>query len=474
MPAAQFLHGVEVVEIDDGPRPVRTVRSSVIGIAGTAPDANPAAFPLNTPVLIAGSRAVAAGLDASVGQTRLGTLPNAVDLILDQIGAVIVVVRVEEGEDDEETLENIIGGVGNDDSYSGVHAFLGAQSKVGVTPRILIAPGFTGDRPQGVKTIALTNGGVGFDAVPTISFTGGGGGTGAAAHAVVQGGIVTSVVVDAPGSGYTSAPAVVFTGGTPETPAAATATVGPLANAVVAELLGIAERLKAIVVADGPNTTDAAVLDYAEDWGSKRVYVVDPYVTVSRGGSNVNEPASSAVAGLIAKIDNDRGFWWSPSNQNINGIVGTSRPIDFAMGDANSRANLLNEGHVATIIREDGFRLWGNHTLASDERWRFLSVVRTADIINDSILRAHLWAVDRNITKTYFDDVSESVNAYGRQLKALGAVLGLRCYPDPDLNTPASITEGKVWFNVEFTPPYPAEHVIFQSRIVNDFLEDLV
>ncbi|TIT42648.1 MAG: phage tail protein, partial [Mesorhizobium sp.] len=172
--------------------------------------------------------------------------------------------------------------------------------------------------------------------------------------------------------------------------------------------------------------------------------------------------------------DNDRGFWWSPSNQNINGIVGTDRAIDFALGDANSRANLLNEGNVATIIREDGFRLWGNRTLSSDQKFAFLSVVRTADTINDSILRAHLWAVDRNITKTYIDDVEESVNAYIRSLVAMGALIGGRCYADPDLNSPASISEGKVWFNIEFTPPYPAEHVIFRSRIVNDFLEDLV
>ncbi len=41
MAASQFLHGVEIVEIDDGPRPVRVVRSSVIGIVGTAPDADP-------------------------------------------------------------------------------------------------------------------------------------------------------------------------------------------------------------------------------------------------------------------------------------------------------------------------------------------------------------------------------------------------------------------------------------------------
>ena len=40
-----FLHGVEVIEIDAGPRPIQTVKSSVIGIVGTAPDADPDAFP---------------------------------------------------------------------------------------------------------------------------------------------------------------------------------------------------------------------------------------------------------------------------------------------------------------------------------------------------------------------------------------------------------------------------------------------
>ncbi|GGD41866.1 hypothetical protein GCM10011335_50720 [Aureimonas glaciei] len=262
-----------------------------------------------------------------------------------------------------------------------------------------------------------------------------------------------------------------FTGNRPEDPDNAGIF---LANPVVSELVGIAERLRAIIVADGPNSNDAAAIAYSSDWGSKRVYVVDPFVKVQRGTAIVNEPASSAVAGLIAKIDNDRGFWWSPSNQNINGILGTARPIDFALGDINSRANFLNEANVTTIIREDGYRLWGNHTCSSDEKYTFLNVVRTADIINDSILRAHLWAVDRNITKTYIDDVEESVNAYIRTLVAMGAIAGGRCYADPDLNSPSSIAEGKVWFNVEFTPYYPAEHVIFRSRITNDYLEDIV
>ena len=48
----QFLHGVEVIELNDGARPIQTVKSSVIGLIGTAQQG-----PVNTPTLILGSRA---------------------------------------------------------------------------------------------------------------------------------------------------------------------------------------------------------------------------------------------------------------------------------------------------------------------------------------------------------------------------------------------------------------------------------
>jgi phage tail sheath protein FI len=158
----------------------------------------------------------------------------------------------------------------------------------------------------------------------------------------------------------------------------------------------------------------------------------------------------------------------------INGIVGTGRDIDFTLGDANSRANLLNEQEVATVIRQDGYRLWGNRTCSDDPKFAFLSVVRTADIINDSIWRAHMWAVDRNITRTYLEDVAQGVNDYLDRLKAQEAILGGRCFPSPGLNTPSSIADGKVFFDVEFTPPYPAEHITFRSKLTNEFIEEIL
>ena len=390
-----FLHGVEVIEVDTGARPIRTVRSGVIGIVGTAPDADAAAFPLNTPVLVAGSRLEAAKLD-TVGDGN-GTLPGALDGIFDQIGAVVIVVRVDEGADEDATLANVVGGVNaGTDQYEGVHALAGAESVVGYTPRILCAPGWTHQRP-------------------------------------------------------TSA-----------------------ANPVVAELEGIAARLRAMIVADGPNTTDADAQAYAGDWGtSGRVYVVDPWVKVlDADGAVVVEPASARVAGVIARTDNDAGFWHSPSNKGITGIIGTARPVDFKLGDASSRANLLNENDVATIIRQDGFRLWGNRVPTEDAKWQFISVRRTADILHESLQSAHMWAVDRNITKTYLEDVADGVNGYIAQLVELGALLGGRYFPDPDLTTPAAIAEGKVYFNLEFTPPYPAEHITFRSHLVDTYITE--
>lgn len=478
MAAEQFLHGVEVLEIDSGPRPIQTVATSVIGIIGTAPDADPLAFPLNTPVLIAGSRREAAKLDL-VGDAE-GTLPTAIDSIFDQAGAVIVVVRVEEGETDAETLANVLGGVNAiTDEYEGVHAFLGAKSAVGAQPRILIAPGFTDQRvANGLLTIAKNNVGAGYtNGTHALTFTGGAG-TGAAGTCVIAGGIVTSVTLTAPGSGYTSNPTAVpavGTAGAGTTTATFTITRGTVGNAVVAELIGIAERLRAVIIADGPNTTDADALAYAGDFGSKRVYVVDPKAmkTSAVDGLNYAEFASPMVAGLIAKSDNERGFWWSPSNQNINGIIGTSRTIDFAMGDYSSRANLLNAGKVATIIREDGYRLWGNRTLSSDPKWAFLCIVRTNDIINDSLQRAHLWAVDRGITKQYFVDVVESVNAYLRYLKNLGAIAGGECWADPDINTPDQIQLGHAYFDFDWSGIYPGEHITMRSQLVGKYLKEL-
>lgn len=89
-------------------------------------------------------------------------------------------------------------------------------------------------------------------------------------------------------------------------------------------------------------------------------------------------------------------------------------------------------------------------------------------------MQAHLWAVDRNIVKNYLTDVVESVNAFLADLKSRGAILAGKCFANKELNTAANIADGKVFFDFEFTPAYPAEQVTFRAYLKNDDIESLL
>lgn len=395
-----LIHGIEVVELTDGIRPITTARSSVIGLVGTAPEASASgdyAFDLNTPVLVTSARAARQLIfnDAAGEGTDGGTLLDALDAIFAQAGALLVMVRVEEGADEAATATNA---AGSSSARTGAYALLNAESVTGLKPRILCAPA--------VRQFYDNSGTVAVSGVP-------------------------------------------------------------------AALLAVAKRLRAVAILDGTNS-DLADITAAEALVASerdRAFLVDPWVMVD----GVAKAPSAFVAGLIAKVDNEMGFWHSPSNKTIGGITGTARAVDFALGDPICEADVLNGLHVATIVRQDGFRLWGNRTLyKTDALWRYLSVRRIADLINDSLVANHLWAVDHAITRNYLGAVTAGVDAYLRHLQSQGAILGGRCYADPELNTPEAIASGRVYFDFDFTPVYPAELVQFRAHLVNDYIQEIL
>lgn len=382
-----YLHGVEVVQIDDGLRPIQTVKSSIIGLVGTAPDAT-AAFPLNTPVLVTGPR-MAAGLGDD------GTLRDAYLAIYAQGVSVAVVVRVAEAAEDADTLANV---AGDPTAGTGVWALLSAKSATGQQPRILAAPGFT------------------------------------------------------------------------STPAAS-----PI-SPVTAALISAAGRLRAVVIADGPNTTEADAITDRNKYGSDRLYIVDPAVRVFdvETAAYVTRPASGYVAGLISRRDQEKGFWWSPSNQVVDGIGGTARPIEFVLSSAETESNRLNEQEVATIVRSEGFRLWGNRTTATDPLWAFLSVRRTADMIYESMEDAMLWAMDRPFSEQLIRDIKDSVQGYLDSLISRGALLGGRVWLDPELNTQTTLLAGQLYLDFDIEPPAPMERLTFRAHRNGTYYEELV
>lgn len=564
-----YLHGIETIEKNDGPRPVQTIDTGIIGLIGTAPLANAALYPLNTVVPIYGY----AGLPGGLGAT--GTLPDAIDGIFDQAtraSQTILLIRVTEGANINETMGNVIGSLA---AKTGMHALRNAPNDHNLVPKLLIAPGFTSARPtDGVSAIAITSGGSGYTEAPAVAITGGGGFGAKAVCTIDADGAVDEIVITNPGAGYVNAaiaatgkftfasnpvagstislggtsvefvaagaagnqvnvgvslaatlaaletllggsadvnlvkftydtsatellltaavaglagnaltiattvvgatpsgatlaggddaPAVAITGGG-GTGATATATLGQVANPVVAELLSLAKRFRAAVIADGPNTTAAAAVAYRLDWSDPNLLIVDPYAKVFKNSTPTTIPASARVAGLQARIDYEEGFWHSPSNHVIQGIIGAGRTVEHSLSDPSVESQYLNKNGVATIVRSPsgGYKLWGSRGAEADPLHVFWSVRRAHNTIMDSIERAHEPFIDRPFGLQVLVDIAETVNSALRRWQTLGATLGGRVWLDPGLNTKESWVNGHLYISYDAEAPAPIEHLTF-------------
>ncbi|MFJ2538479.1 phage tail sheath subtilisin-like domain-containing protein [Pseudomonas sp. NPDC087614] len=247
-------------------------------------------------------------------------------------------------------------------------------------------------------------------------------------------------------------------------------------QAVATAMDGLAQKLRAMAIIDGPGTTDEAAMAYADNFGSRNLFMVDPGVQFwdTDASKTVDAPGSAWAAGLFAWTDATYGFWASPSNKEFVGITGTTRAVEYLDGDGTCRANLLNNANITTIIRDDGFRLWGNRTLASDPKWAFVTRVRTLFILMDAVQAGHKWAVDRSITKTYVKDVTDGLEAFMRDLKNQGAVINFEVYADHELNTASQIEQGKVYWRIRFTDVPPAENPNFLFEVTNEWMTEVL
>ena len=133
--ADSYHHGLRVVEINEGARPIRTIATAVQGLIATAEDADATVFPLNTPVLITNTQAAVAKAGTN------GTLKTALQAMANQANSICVVVRVAAAEDEAAQTANVIGTVDATGKYTGAKALLLAKAKLGVQPRIIGAPG---------------------------------------------------------------------------------------------------------------------------------------------------------------------------------------------------------------------------------------------------------------------------------------------------------------------------------------------
>jgi phage tail sheath protein FI len=188
---------------------------STIGIVGPAPLADPTAYPLDTPVFVNSNDTTKT---KKLGEA--GYLSDAVRGINDQLGetqfaARIVIVRTAEGTsvDPAIKLQQTISKIAGDSlNGTGMWAFLKSAAKLGFTPRILTAPGYTSQMANGVGAIERTVPGTTYvqDHLYPITFSGGGpNAVQAVGHAYgMSDGSLGTVSLDLPGAWYDTPPTV--------------------------------------------------------------------------------------------------------------------------------------------------------------------------------------------------------------------------------------------------------------------------
>jgi uncharacterized protein len=233
---------------------------------------------------------------------------------------------------------------------------------------------------------------------------------------------------------------------------------------VTAEMVIIAKRLRGMVYARAIGDEIADALTYREEFSARELMLLWPNFTKPFAGDAV-----ARAMGLRARIDEEQGWHKTLSNVAVDGVTGIDKSVYFDLQDATTPAGVLNDGQVTTIIRQNGYRFWGNRTCSDVPEFAFESAVRTSQVLQDTIAEGLMWAVDKPMTRGLVKDIIETINAEFRSLKAQGRIIDGNAWFDSALNSQTDLASGKLTIDYDFTPAAPAENIILNQRITDRY-----
>jgi phage tail sheath protein FI len=103
----------------------------------------------------------------------------------------------------------------------------------------------------------------------------------------------------------------------------------------------------------------------------------------------VKLPPTGAVAGIYARVDNERGVFKAPANESLNSVIRPLVHIDDLQQDG---LNVHATGKSVNVIRSftgKGVLIWGARTLdGNSNEWRYVSVRRFFLFVEESLKKA--------------------------------------------------------------------------------------
>lgn len=458
-----FLHGVETITIKSGTRVLEAVESAIVTLVGIAPSG-----PSNEPTLVT-------SLDEArqFGPAIPGfNIPLALDTIFAHGSANVVVINTFEADNNTTEVTDELLTVTNG--------------------RFKLA-----NAPIGNVVIKNSAGSVTF--VKGTDYTIDEFGNGVAISASVVSGakatydkldtttinasfIVGTIGIDGSRTGFKAVdliptvfgfnPKVIISPGYSHLPT------------VSAEMLSLAEKHRAIALLDAPdNTTVSGAISGRGPSGTFGWNISNPKAVLlypnwdkadpdprALDGSVVTEYYSSVMAGVIAANDRENGYWYSPSNKQIKGVLRPKVMITCSLTDPSAQNQLLNAAGIVTYFTGFGTGVvtFGNRSSlypSDTDVVNFIPVQRVKDILDQSVERAQLPFLDLPVTSGTIDAIRMSVKAFINTLIGRGAIIDGDCIFDTTLNTPETIKAGQLIFTIDFAPPTPAERITFNSYV---------
>ena len=221
--------------------------------------------------------------------------------------------------------------------------------------------------------------------------------------------------------------------------------------------------------------TISDAINYRENFSQRELMVIFPDFLAWDTTTNETATAwaTARALGLRAKIDQTVGWHKTLSNVGVNGVTGVSASVSWDLQVPATDANLLNKAGVTTLIRNDGFKFWGNRTCSDDPLFLYENYTRTAQVLADTMAEAHAWAMDKPITPTLIRDIVSGINAKFRELKNNGYIVDGSCWYDPESNETATLKVGKLYIDYDYTPVPPLENLTLRQRITDTYLANL-
>ncbi|MDZ4749816.1 MAG: phage tail sheath C-terminal domain-containing protein [Saprospiraceae bacterium] len=217
--------------------------------------------------------------------------------------------------------------------------------------------------------------------------------------------------------------------------------------------------------------TFGKALEKAAEEELKRIWPIFKNIVYGVNNNLTILPPSGAMAGIYARVDNERGVWKAPANVSIIYAKGTLVNITDKIQEG---LNIdVDAGKSVNAIRSfsgKGVLVWGARTLAgNDNEWRYVPVRRFFNMVEESVKKSTFWAVFEPNDANTWVKVKSMIENYLTLLWRQGALAGSKpeeaFFVEIGLNktmTFVDILEGRMIVKIGMAAVRPAEFIILE------------